>query len=137
MCMAVYLATSHPLPQAERSPLTLEPAVPETAERLRKHLKLPHLYFVASHEGCGCGFVPDRGEATDEECSLRQASVDALRALAKEAAALGDAQLLVTFDGEEATDTDRSRTLEDYEDLVVKWGDRVLWCVPGKVGPGA
>ncbi len=137
MCMAVYLATAQPLPEAERPPLTLEPAAAETAERLRKHLKLPHLYFVASHEGCGCGFIPDRGDATDEECSLRQASADGLRALAKEAASLGDAEILVTFDGEESSDPERSRTLEDYEDLVVKWGDRVLWCVPGRASSGA
>ncbi|MGC4122637.1 MAG: hypothetical protein QM765_50310 [Myxococcales bacterium] len=128
--MAVYLATSQPLPEAERSPLTIEPAAAETAERLRTHLKLPHLYFVASHEGCGCGFIPDQGDATDEECSMRQASVDALRELAQEAARLGNAELLVTFDGEESAETERSRTLEDYDDLVVKWGDRVLWCLP-------
>ncbi|HEY3451097.1 MAG TPA: hypothetical protein VGK67_32365 [Myxococcales bacterium] len=132
--MAVYLATSQPLAQAERSPLIVEPAAAETAERLHKHLKLPHLYFVASHEGCGCGFIPDQGDAPDEECSLRQASADGLRALVKEAAGLGDAELLVTFDGEESADTDRSRTLEDFDDLVVKWGDRVLWCVPQRAG---
>lgn len=130
--MAVYLATALPMPDKGRAPLTLEPAAPETAERLKKHLVLPHLYFVASHEGCGCGFILDHEGGTDEDCAARHASVDALRELVVEVAKRGNAEVLVCFDGEEAIEPDHSRTLEYPDDLEVKWGDRVLWCIPGR-----
>jgi len=125
MCLAVYLATVQPLPVVDRAPLVLEPAAEATAARLRGHLSLPHLYFVASHEGCGCGFVLDHGEGTDEDCSERQSSALALRALLVEAAARGPAELLVCTDGCEAERPKVTRAF-DPEAFEVRLGEHAL-----------
>lgn len=126
--MAVYLATAQPLPERGRDPLHLEPAAPETVQRLRRHLRLPHVYFVASHEGCGCGFIQD-SEGPDEDEAARAASLSALRELVREAAARSPVEVFVGFDGEEATEPEHSVTLTDPDELQVRWGDRVLYCI--------
>ncbi|MBI5544759.1 MAG: hypothetical protein HY901_12785 [Deltaproteobacteria bacterium] len=128
--MAVYLATSQPVPTKDRSPLSIEPTAPESAARLRQHFTLEHLYYVASHEGCGCGFITDQDQGTDEDCADRAASLSALHELVHETALLTPgAQLLVCFDGEEETAPEHSRTLEDPDQLRVRWGDRILYSV--------
>ena len=129
MCMAVYLATALPLPEAERAPLRVEPATEETAKRLARHLSLPHVYFVASHEGCGCGFVLDHGDGTDEDCSERQASALALSELVAEVARRGRAEILVCIDGREEEAPERTSTLEGEEPLEVRWNERALYRV--------
>lgn len=128
MCLAVYLATARPLPDSDRAPLNVEAAAPETAERLRRHLALPHLYYVASHEGCGCGFVAER-DGTDEELGERQASLGALRDLLAEAARAGGAELLACADGSEATPPRRSLTLDDPDDLRLREEESALFRV--------
>jgi hypothetical protein len=130
--MAVYLATALPLPEADRAPLRVEPAAEETARKLRRHLTLPHVYFVASHEGCGCGFVLDHGDGTDEDCAERQASALALRDLAGELPARGAAEILVCLDGLEDTPPEHTRTLGEDDELEVRLNDRVLYRVAAR-----
>ena len=59
MCLALYIAAFKPLPVIPWDPN--KPAfhvvpLPESMEAVRKLLPYPHVYYVASHEGCSCAF---------------------------------------------------------------------------------
>ncbi len=59
MCLALYIASSKPLPLVPWDPEN--PAfhvIPLQDDRpaVRKVFRHPHIYFVGSHEGCSCAF---------------------------------------------------------------------------------
>jgi len=59
MCLALYIASSKPLPLVPWDPD--KPAfhvvsLPDDRAAIRKVLRQPHIYYVGSHEGCSCAF---------------------------------------------------------------------------------
>lgn len=74
MCMMVYVASDYPLPalawdQARPNFHVIE--LDDREEPVRCRFSKPYVYYVGSHEGCGCGF--QYGEYTGfEEADLAQ-----------------------------------------------------------------
>ena len=59
MCLALYIASSKPLPLVPWDPE--KPAfhvipLPDDRPAIRKLFRHPHIYYVGSHEGCSCAF---------------------------------------------------------------------------------
>ena len=59
MCLALYLASSRPLPIIAWDPAN--PAFhvinpPESATGVRKHFRFENVYYAGSHQGCSCAF---------------------------------------------------------------------------------
>jgi hypothetical protein len=59
MCLAIYLASSRPLPVIAWDPAN--PAFhviapPESAAGVRKHFRYDNVYYAGSHQGCSCAF---------------------------------------------------------------------------------
>ena len=59
MCMMVYIASDCLLPTSawdETRPSFHVRELVERDEPVRRQFSKPHVYYVGSHEGCGCGF---------------------------------------------------------------------------------
>ena len=59
MCLAVYIASDHELPEIgwdESDPKFHVEIIDGSDEKMDKHLKLPNVAYLGSHQGCGCGF---------------------------------------------------------------------------------
>ena len=59
MCLALYLASSRPLPIIDWDPdhpafHVIYPS--ETAAAVRKHFRYENVYYAGSHQGCSCAF---------------------------------------------------------------------------------
>ncbi len=68
MCFMVYMASSEPLPlvKQEKSTPTFHTRLVSVRERIvRRQFSFPHVYYVGSYTGCGCGFLKD-GEVGEE-----------------------------------------------------------------------
>jgi hypothetical protein len=134
MCLLVWMASARPLP-----PVTLaSPQQPHPVDGyarveavdadapVRARFTLPHVSYVGSHEGCGCGY--NSGDLTwqgfqrvDEVAPLvgamgadeRAAFTDAqrsrerLRALVEDAAAWGDVEVFGCWSGDEGDEAVR------------------------------
>jgi len=106
MCLVVYLAASKPLPELPWNPA--EPAFhvqsrDDGAARVRGQMTLPHVYYVGSHEGCGCGFDQENGNpGHPEELAATRASLDALARYLRAAVLSHDRlELYTCWDGDE------------------------------------
>ena len=70
MCMMVYVASDHPLPTSawdEDRPGFHVEALSERDESVRRQFSKPFVYYVGSHQGCGCGFDWDVFEGVSED----------------------------------------------------------------------
>lgn len=59
MCLMVYLASDHPAPLVPwdpNSPAFNVSALSAREEKVRTHFTKPHVYYIGSHEHCGCPF---------------------------------------------------------------------------------
>jgi hypothetical protein len=59
MCLALYLASSRPLPIVawdEVNPAFHVVLAPESAAGVRKHFRFENMYYAGSHQGCSCAF---------------------------------------------------------------------------------
>ena len=59
MCQLLFLASDHPLPEIPWNPEARGFHVRRATvdeDSVRAHLTKSHVYYVGSHEGCGCGF---------------------------------------------------------------------------------
>jgi hypothetical protein len=59
MCLALYLATSRPLPVIawdRANPAFHVINLPESAVGVRKHFHYEHIYYAGSQQGCSCAF---------------------------------------------------------------------------------
>lgn len=118
MCLAVYLASSNPLPpiawDKDAPAFYLEP-VPE-GEAVHRQFSLPHVYYAGSHEGCGCGF--SRHGEIDEEAERRQANYAALARVLRSALSGGaKTELFTCWEGDQhkQPETFESVTPSDLE----------------------
>jgi hypothetical protein len=73
MCIMVYVASDHPLPTTAWDLNRPAFHVVDVAERdalVRCQFSKPYVYYVGSHEGCGCGFQFGEYEGFEEEADL-------------------------------------------------------------------
>jgi hypothetical protein len=73
MCMVVYVASDYPLPMLAWDQTNPQFHVTELSERtepVRRHFTKPCVYYVGSHEMCGCGFQYGEYEGYEEEADL-------------------------------------------------------------------
>src|SRR5579862_3212367 len=59
MCMMIYVASDYALPTLawdKDHPRFHVTGLTERDEPVRKHFSKPFVYYVGSHQGCGCGF---------------------------------------------------------------------------------
>lgn len=107
MCLAVYIASPSPLPlvawREEDPAFYVQDA--ELDDPVRAHFGWANVYYVGSHEGCGCGFaynqLPKHLQESGDEAQ-RRSSVAALRDYVREATALGPVQLFACWEGEQS-----------------------------------
>ena len=70
MCMMVYIASDYPLPTSAWDGARPGFHVAELSERdrpVRRRFSRPCVYYVGSHEGCGCGFQYGQYEGIEED----------------------------------------------------------------------
>jgi hypothetical protein len=109
MCMVVYLASDYPLPTSawdQAKPGFYVTEVANSDEPVRRQFSKPYVYYVGSHEKCGCGFQYDQWEG-DEEDALKLDAVQHSRLRLAEflSAALqhqSAVELFACWDGDEA-----------------------------------
>ena len=68
MCLAVYIASNKQLPLipwVEKDPSFCVIELAKNENGVKKQFSLEHVYYVGSHEGCGCGFFKE-GEVGEE-----------------------------------------------------------------------
>ena len=62
MCLYIYVGTGQPLQEIEwdeENPAFYVERLGEDEESVRPHFSKPHVYYVGSDGGCGCGFQPE------------------------------------------------------------------------------
>jgi hypothetical protein len=100
MCLAVYLASPYPLLNAGRwedtPTLSLKPLL-EREAAIRVRFSHPHVYYVGSHTGCGCGF----GAGDPANADSRQRTIADLVGLLSEAAGDAPFEILTCWEGDE------------------------------------
>jgi hypothetical protein len=145
MCTQIYLGADRPLPVTQAGPSCWEAAAGGPAfylvatgedpgrsaaeRRARRQLRHPHVYYVGSHLGCGCGFgyIPPDGDEDDDTIAWHQACREATHYLAgylAETTHDGPVELLVTWrDREDQVPTSRRSINPDYfrGEWVVLW----------------
>lgn len=117
--MMVYVASDYPLPLIPWDPS--RPGfhvtkLPDRAAPVRRQFSKPHIYYVGSHEGCGCGFQYGEYEGFEDEADL-PVKRDSRRRLAELLAVAlqhqPQVELFACWDGDEgllAEHTDRIRS---------------------------
>jgi hypothetical protein len=106
MCLAVYIASAKELPlvawEEAQPAFYVDDVVPDDPVRAR--LSMQNVYYLGSHEGCGCGFkygVMPAGLENQEEEAKGRAAVDALRAYVAKAAVDQPVELFACWEGEQ------------------------------------
>lgn len=103
MCLAVYLASDSVLRTSEwdkASPGVYVTAVPAGDPVLRQ-FRYPHVYYVGSREGCGCGFARDG--LAPEDIDPCQEDYNALQSIiASTVLSGGHMQLFTCWEGEQS-----------------------------------
>jgi hypothetical protein len=103
MCLAAYIAASVPLKLIEWEKAEPNFHVAELSSRdshVKKQFALSHVYYVGSHEGCGCGFLKD-GEV-GEDLKRVEESYARLADYAREALEAGaELQLFSCWEGDQ------------------------------------
>jgi len=116
--MMVYLAADLPLravPWNEAEPGFNTSALAPDEERVRRQFTKPHLIYVGSHEGCGCGFQlgeypPDYLES--HELALRKRSLQQFAAfLREELARVKAIEVFACWDGDQEACAEHHRAL--------------------------
>jgi hypothetical protein len=96
MCLAVFIASDHPLPErawSEESPGLGVTPLPERDAPVRGQFARAHVYSVRAHSGCGCGFSPEQ----EWNETARRDSVTALVAYLTDVGRTGPVDLFVCW----------------------------------------
>jgi hypothetical protein len=113
--MMIYIASDRPLPlidwRGEFPAFHVRELRPQE-EAVRTHFRKPFVYYVGSHEGCGCGFAYGQWPCDGEDYSLEDAaarrSVRRFSEYLASATRLGAVELYACWDGEQ------DRTPDDF-----------------------
>lgn len=108
MCMMVYVASDYPLPTLAWD--TTRPGfhvreLDECDEPVRQQFSKPCVYYVGSHEGCGCGFQYGEYEGCEEEADVVPSRQSRLRLTDFLTVALqhqSEVELFACWDGDQA-----------------------------------
>ena len=116
MCMMIYISADQPLdlvPWNETSPAFHVTKLDNSEESVRGQFRHPYVYYVGSHEGCGCGFqYGEYPEYEDEERHLKRASLDAFASyLAQQLEQVKVIDLFACWDGNQSKPPDVNRRL--------------------------
>jgi hypothetical protein len=103
MCFALYIAVDTTLPIQLRNDKA--PAFyTEGADDYRGSLPIfskPHIYYLGSHMGCGCGFLIDEAVDTPKYRAAMQTRLQLVNFL-RQVTTLGSVEMWMTWEGEEA-----------------------------------
>jgi hypothetical protein len=123
MCKMVYVASGRALPLIEwqeNNPGFWVRELREAEEAVRKQFTKPSVYYLGSHEGCGCGFAygiwpiaddsPYAERRHDEERAGRE-SVRRLAEYLSEAVEDGEVELYACWDGDQESNPDEQATI--------------------------
>lgn len=106
--MMVYVASDYPLPTTTWDAAEPRFHVTELSSRdesVRREFSKPYVYYVGSHEGCGCGFQYGEYEGFDEKDELvrkqgaRRRLADFLMVALQHQ---GEVELFACWDGDQA-----------------------------------
>jgi hypothetical protein len=97
MCLAVYLAADLPLPPVELATFLVRPLERREAD-VRQQFSKPHVYYIGSYTGCGCGFSPDDPSGT----AKRAETIAALLAYLDREAPDHEVELFTCWEGAQA-----------------------------------
>lgn len=101
MCLGVYLASDHSLPEIswtqDRPAFHVAP-ISESQAPVRAQFTRAHVYHLGSHTHCGCGFSADADD--DQTPEDRATSLAALALYVRHALTLGPAEIFVCWYGE-------------------------------------
>jgi len=120
MCLAVYVASSEALPLIawnQHAPSFYVEEIKVDDEVVRRQFTLPHVYYVGSHEGCGCGFFKEG--RVGEELDLAQEDYRRLAKYLREAQRReADLELFTCWEGDQGRSPGYRETLTpaDLED---------------------
>jgi hypothetical protein len=115
--MAYYVGTSTPVDTSrwnKNDPGFYISSLEPRYEGVRRHLVAPHVYFVGSHTGCGCGFRKANGFESDDPEEFKATREDHaafarfLRGLPLQSDVV---QIYVCWDGDEGLPSESHRTI--------------------------
>lgn len=104
MCLAVFLASDHLLPERPWSaddPAFNVAVIGPAEEAVRKQFSKRHVVYLGAHTGCGCGFDP-AGDDDEGSPAVRAASRAALAEYVAAATMTDSAELFVCWEGDGA-----------------------------------
>jgi len=127
MCLAVYIASDHELPEIswdESNPQFYVETIEGREGKIDRHLTLSHVAYAGSNQGCGCGFNKpiDMPEELLEPKELEEAqsNYDALADYIKKLKKLGASfEIYVCWEGEQAHPS-KSKSRITTEELASK-----------------
>ena len=134
MCLAVYIASSKELPLiawVEAEPSFNVSLLSNEEVPVKKQFTLEHVYYVGSHQGCGCGFFKE-GEAGEELLKVEESYNNLSKYIlsAKENGA--SIQLFSCWEGDQASSMENKekiseRTLNEKQfEFKEKWHYEVV-----------
>jgi hypothetical protein len=100
MCLVLYMSSEQErpiIPWDEKTPRFHVKADDPDSERARIHFSKPHVYYVGSDNGCGCGFrrEPDCGVDEPEELASKRDNHERLHAFVR--TCLADEEFIELF----------------------------------------
>jgi hypothetical protein len=124
MCVMVYVASDEPLPRIawdERAPSFYVDDVTDSDRTVSGRFTLPHVCYVGSHEGCGCGFqfgeYPEV-EEPDDTAAARRSREQLVDYLQQQLAAGRRLELYACWAGDEAEPADHTGVITPSQLLV-------------------
>lgn len=113
MCVMVYIASDYPLPIMawdQDNPRFHTADLSKQDETVRGHFSKPYVYYVGSHERCGCGFQWGENEESEDEDDLPAKQESRRRLVEFLAGALQDqpaVEVYACWDGDQAAPANR------------------------------
>ena len=105
MCIMVYIAADRDLPiigwDEDRPRFHVVP-LPASLEAVRRQFSQKHVYFVGTHEGCGCAFGYGDGPMWASDEATQHDLLDRLRTYLEYVTTEGEVVLYTCWSGDEA-----------------------------------
>jgi hypothetical protein len=102
--MVLYLGSEKPLPLIawdEDKPSFHVTELPEDLNGVRQQFSKPYVYYLGSHQGCGCGFSYGQYENDDEELEARECVSRLSKYLSQAVEIAGALELYSCWSGDE------------------------------------